>query len=301
MAGFLLAICHCFFECYKVEYRLILSDRHHDKPTIRAAVGAVAGDERQNVVVAGYGHIVLMQICGLHKIHEVCKIIRGFKIGFFRREIIITHIERGEHLVDISAVQRVQMNCPMRLIELRVLVGKQRAEHYGWLGADIVTIDGDVAGWSAEAGIAGGKQRSQRAGRAGEAVLEIIGGIVGEHDWVIDGRVRDAQPCGKIAVLRFAGFKVNARCAGRRGRCGNIFAQNIAVKRADKVVQNGRIRFGRRDDRRFGCLRQLHSGTQRFILRRFLIELLLPAENRQQECKQANKKEQHNSFDMLPL
>jgi hypothetical protein len=32
-----------------------------------------------------------------------------------------------------------------------------------------------------------------------------------------------------------------------------------------------------------------------------LIELLLPAENRQQECKQANKKEQHNSFDMLPL
>ena len=158
-----------------------------------------------------------------------------------------------------------------------------------------MTIDGDVAGWSAEAGIAGGKQRSQRAGRAGEAVLEIIGGIVGEHDWVIDGRVRDAQPCGKIAVLRFAGFKVNARCAGRRGRCGNIFAQNIAVKRADKVVQNGRIRFGRRDDRRFGCLRQLHSGTQRFILRRFLIELLLPAENRQQECKQANKKEQRNS------
>ena len=55
MAGFLLAICHYFFECYKVEYRLILSDRHHDKPSIRAAVGAVAGDERQNVVVAGYG------------------------------------------------------------------------------------------------------------------------------------------------------------------------------------------------------------------------------------------------------
>ena len=55
MAGFLLAICHYFFECYKVEYRLILSDRHHDKPPIRAAVGAVAGDERQKVVVAGYG------------------------------------------------------------------------------------------------------------------------------------------------------------------------------------------------------------------------------------------------------
>ena len=163
------------------------------------------------------------------------------------------------------------------------------------LGVDIVTIDGDVARWSAEAGIADGEQRSQRAGRAGEAVLEIIGGIVGEHDWVIDGRVRDAQPCGKIAVLRFAGFKVNARCAGRRGRCRDIFAQNAAVKRADKVVQNGRIRFGRRDDRRFGCLRKLHSGTQRFVLRRFLIELLLPAENRQQECKQANKKEQHNS------
>ena len=242
-----------------------------------------------------------MQICGLHKIHEARKIIFGFKVGFFRREIIIAHIKRGEHFVGISAVRRVQMNCPMRLIELCFLVGNQRAEHHGRFGADIVTIDGDVAGWSAEAGIAGGKQRSQRAGRAGEAVLEIIGGIVGEHDWVIDGRVRDAQPCGKIAVLRFAGFKVNARCAGRRGRCGNIFAQNIAVKRADKVVQNGRIRFGRRDDRRFGCLRQLHSGTQRFILRRFLIELLLPAENRQQECKQANKKEQHNSFDMLPL
>ena len=46
MAGFLLAICHYFFECYKVEYRSILSDRHHDKPPIRAAVGAVAGDER---------------------------------------------------------------------------------------------------------------------------------------------------------------------------------------------------------------------------------------------------------------
>ena len=189
----------------------------------------------------------------------------------------------------------------MRLIERCFLVGKQRAEHYGRLGADVVTIDGDVAGWSAEAGIAGGEQRSQRAGRAGEAVLEIIGGIIGEHDWVIDGRVRDAQPCGKIAVLRFAGFKVNARCADRHGRCGNIFAQNIAVKRADKVVQNGRIRFGRRDDRRFGCLRKLHSGSQRFVLRRFLIELFLPAENRQQECKQANKKEQHNSFDMLPL
>ena len=98
-------------------HRLILSDRHHDKPPIRAAVGAVAGDERQKVVVAGYGHIVLMQICGLHKIHEARKIIRGFKIGFFRREIIIAHIKRGEHLVDISAVQRVQMNCPMRLIE----------------------------------------------------------------------------------------------------------------------------------------------------------------------------------------
>ena len=106
------------------------------------------------------------------------------------------------------------MNCPMRLIELCFLVGKQRAEHYGRVGADVVTIDGDVAGRSAEAGIAGGKQRPQRAGRAGKAVLEIIGGIVGEHDWVIDGRVRDAQPCGKIAVLRFAGFKVNARCAG---------------------------------------------------------------------------------------
>ena len=37
-------------------------------------------------------------------------------------------------------------------------------------------------------------------------------------------------------------------------------------------------------------MRELHSGTQRFVLRRFLIELLLPAENRQQECKQANKK-----------
>ena len=183
----------------------------------------------------------------------------------------------------------------MRLIELCFLVGNQRAEHHGRFGADIVTIDGDVAGWPAEAGITGGKQRSQRAGRAGEAVLEIIGGIVGEHDWVIDGRVRDAQPCGKIAVLRFAGFKVNARCADRHGRCGNIFAQNIAVKRADKVVQNGRIRFGRRDDRRFGCLRKLHSGSQRFVLRRFLIELLLPAENRQQERKQANKKEQRNS------
>ena len=180
MAGFLLAICHYFFECYKVEYRLILSNRHYNKPPIRAAVGAVAGDERQKVVAAGYGHIVLMQTCGLHKIHEARKIIRGFKIGFFRREIIIAHIECGEHLVGISAVQRVQMNRPMRLIELRVLVGKQRAEHYGWLGADIVTIDGDVAGWSAEAGITGGEQRSQRAGRAGEAVLEIIG--IGKFD-----------------------------------------------------------------------------------------------------------------------
>ena len=164
-----------------------------------------------------------------------------------------------------------------------------------------MTVNSDVAGWSAEAGIAGGKQRSQGAGRAGKAVLEIIGGIVGEHDRIIDGRVRDAQPCGKVAVLRFAGFKVDARYAGRRGRYGNIFAQNIAVKRTDKVVQNGRIRFGRRDDRRFGCLRQLHSGTQHFVLRRFLIELLLPAENRQQERKQANKKEQRKNCDMLPL
>ena len=49
MAGFLLAICHYFFECYKVEYRLILSDRHYNKPPIRAAVGAVTGDERQQV------------------------------------------------------------------------------------------------------------------------------------------------------------------------------------------------------------------------------------------------------------
>ena len=230
MAGFLLAICHCFFECYKVEYRLILSDRHYNKPPIRAAVGAVTGDERQNVVVAGYGHIVLMQTCGLHKIHEARKIIFGFKVGFFRREIIIAHIKCGEHLVDISAVQRVQMNRPMRLIERCFLVGKQRTEHHGRLGADIVTIDSDVAGWSAEAGIAGGKQRSQRAGRAGKAVLEIIGGIVGEHDWVIDGRVWDAQPCGKVAVLRFAGFKVNARCAGGHRRRRDIFAQNIPVK-----------------------------------------------------------------------
>ena len=98
-------------------HRLILSDRHHDKPPIRAAVGAITGDERQKVVIAGYGHIVFIQVCGLHKIHEARKIIFGFKIGFFRREIIIAHIERGEHLVDISAVQRVQMNCPMRLIE----------------------------------------------------------------------------------------------------------------------------------------------------------------------------------------
>ena len=115
------------------------------------------------MVVAGYGHIVLMQTCGLHKIHEARKIIFGFKIGFFRREIIIAHIERGEHLVGISAVQRIQMNCPMRLIERCFLVGKQRAEHYGRLGADIVTVNSDVAGWSAEAGIAGGEQRSQRA------------------------------------------------------------------------------------------------------------------------------------------
>ena len=50
------------------------------------------------------------------------------------------------------------------------------AEHYGRLGADAVTVDGDVAGRSAEAGIAGGEQCSQRAGRAGEDVLEIIGG-----------------------------------------------------------------------------------------------------------------------------
>ena len=130
------------------------------------------------MVAAGYGHIVLMQTCGLHKIHEVRKIIFGFKVGFFWREIIITHIKRSEHFVGISTVQRVQMNCPMRLIELCFLVGKQRAEHYGRLGADVVTIDGDIAGWSAEAGIAGGEQRSQRAGRTGEAVLEVISGIV---------------------------------------------------------------------------------------------------------------------------
>ena len=37
-------------------HRLILSDRHHDKPPIRAAVGAITGDERQKVVIAGYGH-----------------------------------------------------------------------------------------------------------------------------------------------------------------------------------------------------------------------------------------------------
>ena len=172
----LLAICHYFFECYKVEYRLILSDRHHDKPPIRAAVGAVAGDERQKVVIAGYGHIILMQTCGLHKIHEARKIIFGFKIGFFRREIIIAHIERGEHFVGISAVQCVQMNRSMRLIERCFLVRKQRAEHHGRLGADIMTVNGNIAGRSAEAGIAGGKQRSQRAGRAGKAVLEIIGG-----------------------------------------------------------------------------------------------------------------------------
>ena len=163
MAGFLLAICHYFFECYKVEYRLILSNRHHDKPPIRAAIGAVTGDERQKVVAAGYGHIAFVQVCGLHKIHEARKIIFGFKVGFFRREIIIAHIKRGEHFVGISAVQRIRMNRLMRLIELRFLVGKQRAEHYGRLGADIVTIDGDVAGWSAEAGIAGGEQRSRRA------------------------------------------------------------------------------------------------------------------------------------------
>lgn len=36
-------------------HRSILLDRHHDKPPIRAAVGAVASDERQKVVVAGYG------------------------------------------------------------------------------------------------------------------------------------------------------------------------------------------------------------------------------------------------------
>ena len=87
----------------------VFPDRHHDKPSIRAAVGAVAGDERQKVVVAGYGHIVLMQTCGLHKIHEARKIIFGFKVGFFRREIIIAHIKRGEHLVGISAVQRTRL------------------------------------------------------------------------------------------------------------------------------------------------------------------------------------------------
>ena len=136
------------------------------------------------MVVVGYGYIVFMQICRLHKIHEARKIICVFKIGFFRCEIIIAHIERGEHFVDISAVQRVQMNRPMRLIELRFLVGKQRAEHHGRLGADIVAIDGDIAGRSAEARIVGGEQRSQRAGRACEAVLEVIGGIVGEYDRV---------------------------------------------------------------------------------------------------------------------
>ena len=164
-------------SCLKTyAHHLILPNRHHDKPPIRAAVGAVAGDERQNVVVAGYGHIVFVQICGLHKIHEARKILFGFKVGFFQREIIITHIERGEHLAGISAVQRVQMNCPMRLIERCFLVEKQRAEHCGRLGADIVTVNSDIAGWSAEAGIAGGEQRSQRAGRTGEAVFEIIGG-----------------------------------------------------------------------------------------------------------------------------
>ena len=118
----------------------------------------------------------------------------------------------------------------MRLIERCFLVGKQRAEHYGRFGVDIVTVNSDVAGRSAESGIAGSEQRSQRAGRAGEAVLEIIGGIIGEHNRVIDGRVRDAQPCGKIAVLRFAGFKVNTRCASRHGRRRDIFVQNAAVK-----------------------------------------------------------------------
>ena len=115
------------------------------------------------MVAAGYGHIVFMQVFGLHKIHEARKIIFDFKVGFFRREIIIAHIERGEHFVGISAVQRVQMNCPMRLIELRVLVGKQRAEYHGRLGADVVTVNSDIEGWSAEAGIAGGEQRSRRA------------------------------------------------------------------------------------------------------------------------------------------
>ena len=93
----------------------VFPDRHHDKPSIRAAVGAVAGDERQKVVVAGYGHIVFMQICGLHKIHEARKIIFGFKVGFFRREIIIAHIKRGEHLVGISAVQRTRLLDCVRL------------------------------------------------------------------------------------------------------------------------------------------------------------------------------------------
>ena len=116
------------------------------------------------MVIAGYGHIVFMQVCGLHKIHEAPrKIIFGFKVGFFRHEIIIAHIKRGEHLVGISAIQRIQMNRPMRLIEICFLVREQRDEHYGRLGADVVTIDGDIAGWSAEAGIAGGEQRSRRA------------------------------------------------------------------------------------------------------------------------------------------
>ena len=61
----LLAICHYFFECYKVEYRLILSDRHHDKPPIRAAVSAVTGDERQKVVVAGSNPAISSTKCHL--------------------------------------------------------------------------------------------------------------------------------------------------------------------------------------------------------------------------------------------
>ena len=115
------------------------------------------------MVAAGYGHIVFMQVFGLHKIHEARKIIRGFKVGFFRREIIIAHIERGEHFVGISAVQRIRMNRLMRLIELCFLVRERRDEHYGRLGADIVTVNSDIEGWSAEAGIAGGEQRSRRA------------------------------------------------------------------------------------------------------------------------------------------
>ena len=63
-------------------------------------------------------------------------------------------------------------------------------------------------------------------------------GQLGEHDRVINGRVRDAQPCGKVAVLRFAVW-VGAEDAGISSLKTSPSGELIRLFKTEESVSDG--------------------------------------------------------------